>query len=130
MKGLYVKGIVSPGEGQGARFIELPWVKKQMAEKLGFTPHSGTLNLKLAEGELEKRRLLEKADGKEISPAKGFSRGILLQANLADYLECAIIIPKISNYPKDTIEIVAPISLRKELDLKDGDSVEVKILTE
>ena len=33
---LLVKGKVFSGSGEGARFIEIPWVKKQIAEKLLF----------------------------------------------------------------------------------------------
>lgn len=128
MKTLSIKGSVFSGKGQGTEFIELPWVEKQITEKLGFTPHHGTLNLKLVKRDLKQRTLLQKARAIEISPAKGFSRGRCFKANLADNLKCAVVIPEIPNYPRDIIEVVAPTNLRKELQLKDGDSVEVKIL--
>ncbi len=130
MKTLHIKGIVFSGKGEGARFIELPWVKKQIVEKLGFTPHPGTLNVKLTKEELRHRTLLEKAEAIEISPAKGFSRGRCFKANLMDKLECAIVIPEILNYPENVIEVIAPTNLREILQLRDGDSVEVKILME
>ncbi len=41
------KGTVFSGKGEGRKFIELPWVKRQIEEKLGFTPYSGTLNIRL-----------------------------------------------------------------------------------
>ena len=41
------KGSVFSGNGEGRKFIELPWVKRQIQEKLGFTPYLGTLNIRL-----------------------------------------------------------------------------------
>lgn len=130
MKTLRIKGIIFSGKGEAARFIELPWVKRQIVEKLGFTPYRGTLNIELTKEEFEKRALLEKAQAIEISPVKGFSRGKCFKANLMDKLECAIVIPEIPNYPENVIEVIAPTNLREKLKLKDGDYVEVEILLE
>ncbi len=130
MKTLRIKGIIFSGKGEAARFIELPWVKRQIVEKLGFTPYRGTLNIELTKEEFEKRALLEKAQTIEISPVKGFSRGKCFKANVMDKLECAIVIPEVPNYPENVIEVIAPTNLREKLKLRDGDSVEVKILME
>jgi riboflavin kinase len=130
LKTLCIKGTVFSGKGEGARFIELPWVKKQIVEKLGFTPYRGTLNIELTKEEFGNRALLEKVQAIEISPVKGFGRGRCFKANLMDKLECAIVIPKIPNYPENMIEVIAPTNLREKLQLRDGDSVEVKILME
>ena len=105
-------------------------MKRQIVENLGFTPHSGTLNLKLGKEELRHRNLLEKVEAIEISPVKGFSRGRLFKAHLTSDVECAIVIPEIPNYPENVIEVIAPTNLREELELKDGDYVEVEILLE
>ena len=130
MKTLCIRGIVFSGKGEGARFVELPWVKKQITEKLGFTPYRGTLNIELAKEEFEKKASLEKAQAIEILPAKGFGRGRCFKASLMDKLECAIVIPEIQNYPENVIEVIAATNLREKLQLRDGDSVEVKILME
>ena len=130
MKTLRIKGTVFSGKGEAARFIELPWVKRQIEEKLGFTPHSGTLNIKLSKEEFENRTLLEKAEAIEISPMKGFSRGRCFKANLLNKLKCAIVIPEIPNYAEDVIEVIAPTSLREKLQLEDGALVGIEILLE
>jgi len=130
LKTLCIKGIVFSGKGEGAKFIELPWVKKQITEKLGFTPYRGTLNIELTKEEFEKRASLEKAQAIEISPVKGFDRGRCFKANLMDKLECAIVIPEIPDYPENVIEVIAATNVREKLQLRDGDSVEVKILME
>ncbi len=127
---LHVKGIVFSGKGEGTKFIELPWVKKQITEKLGFTPHPGTLNIKLTKESLKLRTLLEKTVAIEISPVVGFHHGRCFKAYLMGNLKSAVVIPEVSNYPRDIIEVIAPVNLREKLQLKDGDYVEVKILLE
>jgi riboflavin kinase len=130
LKSLHIRGRVFSGNGEGARFIELPWVKRQIEERLGFTPHLGTLNLKIEKDSLKARTSLEEADGVEVLPAEGFSRGSLFKASLGGNLECAIVIPHIPNYPEDVIEIIASKNLREKLKLHDGESVQVEILIE
>jgi len=120
--------MVFSGKGEGAKFIKLPWVRKQITEKLGFTPHPGTLNIKLTRESLKLRTLLERTEAIEISPAEGFHRGRCFKAYLINNLKCAFVIPETPDYPRDVIELVAPINLREKLQLRDGDYVEVKIL--
>lgn len=128
MKILSVEGKVFSGGGEGAKFIELPWVREQIIEKLGFSPYPGTLNIKLTENSVKLKKLLKKAKPIEISPARGFYHGICFKAHLTDDSECAIVIPEIENYPEGTIEVIAPINLRERLQLKDGDMVTVKVM--
>ena len=125
---LHVKGKVFSGSGEGVKFTEIPWVRKQITEKLGFIPHPGTLNIKLTEGIVELQKLSKKAKAMEISPAKGFCRGRCFHAYFMDTLKCAIVIPEVENYPEDMLEIIAPINLREKFKLKDGETVDVKIM--
>lgn len=127
MKTLHIKGRVFSGSGEGTKFTELPWVKKQITEKLGFTPHPGTLNMKLI-GNHAKLELLKKAQTIEILPEKGFCKGKLFNAILMNEIKCAIVVPEIENYPENILELVAPINLREKLSLKDGDIVQLKIM--
>ena len=128
MKTLQLQGKVFSGKSEAAKFIDLPWVKKQIEEKLGFIPYSGTLNIKLIDQSNASRKALDIAGGMEILPDKGFCRGKCFQAYLMDNLKCAVVVPEVDAYPKDIIEIVAPIDLRHSFSLKDGDVVGVKIM--
>lgn len=71
---------------------------------------------------------MKKAKATEISPAEGFCRGICFNAYLMDTVKCAIVIPEVTGYPEDAIEIVAPVNLREKFHIKDGDIVKVKIV--
>lgn len=127
MNVLSVKGRVFVGKGEGAKFVKLPWVRKQIVEKLGFNPYLGTLNLRLYEDDIKIKKQLKKAKSVSISPVAGFCSGKCYRAFLTNSLECAIIMPEVARYPADVIEIVSSTNLRERLCLKDGDIVEVTV---
>ncbi|MEM3699284.1 MAG: DUF120 domain-containing protein [Candidatus Bathyarchaeia archaeon] len=123
------EGKIFSGSGEAAKFISLPWVKEQIAEKLCFTPYNGTLNIRLDENSVAlKRHILNNAKAIKILPSEGFCQGTLLKAVFMGKMECAIVVPEVDGYPEDVVEIIAPINLRKRFQLKDGDKVKVKIL--
>lgn len=124
MRTLKFEGEVITGEGNGKKYLSFPWVQQQIEEKLGFTPFPGTLNLRLNKNSSSKKEILEKNETTRICPAVGYCVGILFKAKINN-IECAIVIPKIANYPKTTLEIIAPQNLREALNLKDGDKVAV-----
>ena len=125
---LRLKGEAFSGTGEAKLFTELPWAKAQMKNRLGFTPHPGTLNLKLFGRGVRLRKMLDDAGGLELVPPEGCCRGLLFKARLHGTVECAVVIPKVQNYPNDVLEIIAPLNLRNKLDLSDGDTVELEII--
>jgi len=118
------KGTVFSGKGEGRKFIDLPWVKGQIEEKLGFAPYLGTLNICLSKESVKQKKLLKNSAQLKIRPKKGFCKGILIKSSL-NGLECAIIIPEIPHYPSDVLEIIAPWFLRERLKITDGSEVAV-----
>jgi riboflavin kinase len=126
LREIVLKGTVFSGTGEGRKFIDLSWVKQQIQEKLGFTPYSGTLNIRLTKESVKQKKLLENAKQLEVYPAKGYCTGKLIKAHI-DSLECAIIIPQIPNYPSDVLEVIAPWYLRERLNVADGSEVAVTV---
>jgi len=120
------KGTVFSGKGEGKKFIDLPWVKHQIQEKLGFAPYSGTLNIHLIKESTEKKKLLAKAKQLEIIPERGYCRGLLIKAEVGN-LNCAIVVPQVLSYPIDVLEIIAPVCLRERYKLADCSSVTVTV---
>jgi len=51
---------------------------------------------------------------------------MLFKADI-ESLECAVVVPLVPNYKKNLLEVIAPIYLRGNLRLKDGDDVEVMV---
>jgi riboflavin kinase len=119
-------GTVFSGSGNGKKFVCLPWVKRQIEENLGFSPYPGTLNLHLNKENTKKKILLEKANGIMIEPQIGYCPGVLFKACVGS-LDCAVVAPKVPNYPSVVIEIISPVYLREHLNLEDGSSVTVSV---
>ncbi len=119
-------GKVITGGGTGKKYVELPWVKEQIREKLGFTPFPGTLNLVLTPQCIKKRKDLHRTNSKMICHAEGYCAGLLFKASIND-LECAVVLPQVDNYPSNVLEIIAPTNLRTALNLKDRDTLAVTV---
>lgn len=126
MPKIVLSGTVFSGEGRGKKFVELPWFKRQVEEKLGFSPYLGTLNMRLSLKEAEKRILLENAEGLVVEPQTGYYSGLLFKATI-DAMECGVIIPIMPNYPSDVLEVIAPIYLRGLLKLMDDSLVTISV---
>ena len=109
--------------------MELPWVKKQIEEKLGFVPYPGTLNVKITEESVKFKRALTEGGAVEIKPETGFRMGKCYKASFKTELRCAIVVPEVAGYPEDLIEIIGSENLRKKFRLSDGDLVGVKVVS-
>jgi riboflavin kinase len=120
------RGTVFSGKGEGRKFIELPWVKRQIEDRLGFTPYSGTLNIRLSKETTENKKLLKNTKHFDINPRKGYCTGILFKACIGN-LDCAVIIPQVPDYPTDVLEVIASVCLRERLKIVDGDEVTVTV---
>jgi riboflavin kinase len=126
LKRIELNGKVFSSRGEGRKFLELPWVKRQIKQKLGFTLYPGTLNIRLSEESTKRKKLLEKAHPIKVFPANGYCSGKLIKAFIGK-LECAIVIPEVAGYPKEVLEIIAPANLRETLQLEDGGEVTVAV---
>ena len=126
---LHIKGKIASGKGKGAYFISQKQYKKQFKEQLGDFPFHGTLNITVQTDET--RSLLNKIKGVTINgfqtEKKKFGNVKCIKGTIKKEQETQniiIIIPEKSGYT-DTLEIIAPINLRKELKLNNGDNVEI-----
>lgn len=126
MPQLTFEGKVFSGKGTGKSFMELPWVKRQIQNKLGFTPYSGTLNIHLTQEGEEKRKHLNPAKGIMVEPEKGYYSGVLFKAAI-ETLNCAVVIPITPNYPSDVLEVISHLYLRGQVGLTDGSLVAVTV---
>jgi riboflavin kinase len=129
-----LEGTVFTGLGEGAYYTQKEFYKKQFIEKLGFEPYPGTLNLKLAtEYDLKSRMELEAYPAIEIQGFKNEDRtfGVVkcYPAVAGNKVKCALITALRSHYDNSVIEIIAPVNLRKQLELRDGQKLKVEILT-
>ncbi|MGB9726033.1 MAG: DUF120 domain-containing protein [Fervidicoccaceae archaeon] len=131
---LVLEGKVVSGLGEGQYYMKIPYYRNRVKELLNFVPYPGTLNVQL-EGESTLKRLaLTKESGLRIEGFRNEERfyggATLFKAKINGFEKAGIIIPDRTSHPKDVIEIVAPIYLRGELGLKDGDRVVLEVKLE
>ena len=127
-----IKGELFSGIGEGAYYVSLHGYRRQFLKRLGFDPYPGTLNLKLKTSmDRRLRRDLEQYRGIYIEGFQDEHRtygGVwCFHAVINDTFEGALLITERTHYDDSVLEIIAPISIREKLRLKDGDEVRVRI---
>jgi riboflavin kinase len=118
-----IKGLVVTGQGIGQYYISREGYRKQFIQKLGFDPIYGTLNLKLTEPFIRGDTSSIEIEGFS-DEGRTFGACRCFPAKICG-VKCAIVQPERSDYPPNLVEIIAPVQLRKTLNLKDGDILEV-----
>ncbi|MDI6643988.1 MAG: CTP-dependent riboflavin kinase [Methanobacteriaceae archaeon] len=119
------KGIVVSGYGEGAYFMGLNVYQSQFLDKLGFEPYKGTLNIEISE---ETRSMLKTVPREIYGIIEGsgsYGAVKFLKATLNDKIDGAVIFPEKTHHPQNLLEFVAPVKLRDELKIIDGDSVTI-----
>ena len=120
-----ITGKIVIGVGQGAFFTGLDWFQEQCQEKLGFKPFPGTLNIKISTDDIPEIEQLENAGGAEfIPPDVTFCSGKAYPVSIAA-VRGAIIMPaaEVRVHGKDIIEVIAPVNIKEQLDVADGDFI-------
>ena len=129
-----LEGTVFTGLGEGAYYTQKEHYRRQFVEKLGFEPYPGTLNLKLTtDYDLKTRSELEAFPAVEVEGFKSEDRTFgtvkCYPAIIGNKIKGALIMALRGHYDSSVLEIIAPVNLRKHLNLKDGNKVKVELLT-
>lgn len=123
-----LEGTLCSGLGEGAMFTQLDWVVNEFRNKLGYVPHPGTFNLSLkGDAWVEASTKLRQTTGIAINPPPGFCAAKCFEVVLNERVKGAAVLPEVPDYPANKLEIVAPVSIRRELHLHDGDGVTLRI---
>jgi riboflavin kinase len=129
-----LEGTVFTGLGEGAYYISKEHYRKQFVEKLGFEPYPGTLNIKLtSDYDIKTRTELDAYPAIEVEGFKNGERTFgtvkCFPVLVDNRVRGALITAMRTHYDVSVLEIIAPICLRKNLNLKDGNKVKVEVLT-
>jgi riboflavin kinase len=129
-----LEGTVFTGLGEGAYYIAKEKYRKQFMEKLGFDPYPGTLNLKLTtDYDMKTRSELEAYPAVDIegfiNEDRTFGPVKCYPVIIQNKVKGALISALRSHYDVSVLEIIAPVHLRKHLNLKDGHKVKIEALT-
>ena len=128
-------GIIFSDLGQAASFMALDRVQVSLTQCLGFNPFPATLNVrpKAAEDLETWRRVQAEWSALSLPPIDGgFCSAKIFRARVFsrghEKLEAAVLVPEVKDYPKDKIEIVAPVRLKDHMDVDDGDSLTLEFI--
>jgi riboflavin kinase, archaea type len=133
-------GVIFSDLGQASSFMALDWVQEALKKSLGFTPFPATLNVRPKREQDARVWAGIQADwpGIPLPPADGgFCSARLYRvevegwSNLGNQKSAgAVLLPSVSGYPKDKIEIVAPVRLKSVLGVEDGDQLTLEFSLE
>ena len=129
-----LEGTVFTGLGEGAYYIAKDYYRKQFQEKLGFDPYPGTLNLRLtSDYDIKTRTELETYPAIEVEGFKNEDRTFGLvkcyPVMIDNKVKGALLSALRTHYDVSVLEIIAPVCLRKHLNLKDGNKVKIETIT-
>lgn len=130
-----LEGTVFTGMGEGAYYISKENYRKQIVEKMGFEPYPGTLNLRLTtDYDIKTRMELDAYPAVELKGFQNEDRSFGLvkcyPATVENKVKGALITALRSHYDVSVLEVIAPVCLRKQLSLKDGNKVKVEVYTQ
>lgn len=127
-----LSGTLVAGMGEGKYYMSLKGYTKQFAQKIGYVPFPGTLNVKLDKKEhVESLRQLSNLEGVKID---GFSDGKrtygwvkCFAAKLNGKVDSQLIMLERTHHDLSTIELISKFEIRKKLSLKSGSPISIKI---
>ena len=129
---VYFKGRVVSGMGEGKYYTEQKGYADQFKKCLNFAPYPGTLNVEIKPIERNKLRFLKNYGGIPINEFetknRTFGSVLCFHAKIKG-VKGAVVLPIRSHY-SNILEVISPQHLRKRLNLKDGDEVEIVISLE
>lgn len=120
-------GKVARGLGEGKYYVSLGHYKRHLTRLLGVEPFEGTLNL--AVHPADRTRFLERLSCTLIP---GFATKQRTYGSVQFYAvtvagrACGLLLPTRATYGPEKVELVAPVNLRREFNLRDGDVVVVE----
>jgi len=116
--------------------MALDWVQAALQKCLGFKPYPATLNLrpKAQEDACAWEMIQEEINGVDIAPFdERFCSAKLFLVEIAappgeSITQGAVLLPKVSGYPKDKIEVIAGMCLKDEFGVQDGDQLTLEFV--
>ncbi|MDX1484727.1 MAG: DUF120 domain-containing protein [Alphaproteobacteria bacterium] len=126
---LVLSGEVASGKGEGAFFTGAEWARAAFRELVDIDPWPGTLNLRITEpASLSTWAQVRAAPGLRLAaPDPAWCDAKCYLALLAQRLRVAIVLPEVSDYAPDQVEIVSAVQIRETLGVADGDVLRLDV---
>ncbi|WP_254524450.1 CTP-dependent riboflavin kinase [Natrinema caseinilyticum] len=129
-------GTVEEGEGKAREFISLSGYMDQFKEELSYEPYPGTLNISLEAESVEDRKRIQRwepitidgweTDGGSFGPVFCLPATVSTEMQSDTYEQTHIIYPDRTDHDLSTVELLAPVRLREQLSLSNGDQVMIE----
>jgi riboflavin kinase len=112
--------------------MALDWVQATLKKSLGFAPFPATLNVRpKIQEDARIWEAVQKFPGIPLPPwDNGFCSARLYRVevegpstSVTGKVSGAVLLPDVNGYPKDKIEIIAPVRLKSALGVTDGDQL-------
>ena len=126
-----IVGVIFSDLGHAASFMSLDWVQQVLRERLGFSPYPATLNLRLESKEDMEiwQQTQKEAKGIDISPPDAsFCQALCFPVEIERRYKGAVLLPQVKDYPKDKIEVIAPVRLKEALKVRDGERITLEFI--
>lgn len=122
-------GIIVSGAGEGAGFVAIDWFRDAVRTTAGFDPYPGTLNVRLTDASAVARwHAIRARFGVRIDPPRREGcGGRLIAVAVEGSLPAAIIVPDVTRYGDDLLEVIAGVHLRTSLGRGDGDRLRLTV---
>jgi riboflavin kinase, archaea type len=115
--------------------MAMDWVQAELTKRLGFIPFPATLNLHpKGKDDAQTWAAIRGLPAIALPVEGGFCSARLYRilihrpANFGGKMNAAILVPNVADYPKDKIEIVAPVQLKEAWGVRDGDSLTLEFV--
>lgn len=128
-------GRVESGMGEGRHYISKAGYMDQFRNRLGYEPFAGTLNIRLDAESTRRRTALEAIEGIPIDGWEGETRtfgpaicySTTIEHDGEEIDQSHLIVPERTHHDESRIELIAAVKLREQLELTDGDQVEITV---
>jgi riboflavin kinase len=127
---MILRGVAASGLGKATLFTQIRWVSSQLEEKLEVRPYPGTFNMRLvAADQISQWERLKGRPGFPLDdPAENSCAAVCYPVVVNERVRGAILIPGVPGYPPDQVEIVASESVRRALNVRDGDTITLRVV--
>ncbi len=126
-----IQGSIVGGLGEGAYYVEV--YQERFRNALGFDPFAGTLNVRVTTEESRKAiNMMKHTPPLMVTgfnhEGRTFGDVICYRVKVNGKIEAAVVIAQRTHHSRDTLEIVAPVDIRKTLKLKDNSPVTLTVV--
>ena len=128
---IIIEGHLITGLGEGAYYVDV--YASKLRDALGFKPYLGTLNVKVIDD--DSRRAIGRMKNTPPLVVIGFRHKgrtfgdvICYRVKVNNEIEAAVVMAQRTHHSEDILEVVAPVDIRKTLNMEDNSKVTLTVI--